>query len=122
MQFHATKVTLILPPSGCSSGIAPGAACVLSACLGLARTAYIRCIHVIFGRETTKYTVHVCGSGQHYTYKRCVINMCVGLATTICIYTVYIRNFWQGNHQIHGHIQCTYAVVANSITLGCECD
>jgi len=29
------------------------------------------------------------------------------------IYTVYIRYFWQGNHQIYGHIQCIYTVLAN---------
>jgi hypothetical protein len=35
----------------------------------------------------------------------------VGLARTI--YIVYIRYFWQGNHQIHGHIRCIYTVLAN---------
>jgi len=29
------------------------------------------------------------------------------------IYTVYIRYFWQGNHQIFGHIRCIYMVLAN---------
>jgi len=29
------------------------------------------------------------------------------------IYTVYIRCFWQGNHQIYGHIRCIYTVLAN---------
>ena len=29
------------------------------------------------------------------------------------IYTVNIRYFWQGNHQIYGHIQCIYTVLAN---------
>jgi hypothetical protein len=29
------------------------------------------------------------------------------------IYTVYIRHFWQGNHQIYGHIRCIYTVLAN---------
>ena len=29
------------------------------------------------------------------------------------IFTVYIRYFWQGNHQIYGHIRCIYAVLAN---------
>jgi len=29
------------------------------------------------------------------------------------IYTVYIRYFWQRNHQIYGHIQCIYTVLAN---------
>jgi len=31
------------------------------------------------------------------------------------IYTVYIRCFWQGNHQIYGHIRCIYTVLANPI-------
>jgi hypothetical protein len=37
------------------------------------------------------------------------------------IYTVYIQNFWQGNHQIHSHIRCIYTVLANPIfvTLAC---
>ena len=29
------------------------------------------------------------------------------------IYTVYIRYFWQGNHQIYGHLRCIYTVLAN---------
>jgi len=29
------------------------------------------------------------------------------------IYTVHIRYFRQGNHQIYGHIQCIYTVLAN---------
>jgi hypothetical protein len=27
------------------------------------------------------------------------------------IYTVYIRYFWQGNHQIYGHIRCIYIFI-----------
>jgi len=29
------------------------------------------------------------------------------------IYTVYIRYYWQGNHEIYGHIRCIYTVLAN---------
>ena len=29
------------------------------------------------------------------------------------IYTVYIRYFWQGNHQLYGHTRCIYSVLAN---------
>jgi hypothetical protein len=29
------------------------------------------------------------------------------------IYTVYIRYFWQENHQLYGHIRCKYTVLAN---------
>jgi len=25
----------------------------------------------------------------------------------------YVRCFWQGNHQIYGHIRCIYTVLAN---------
>ena len=28
-------------------------------------------------------------------------------------YTVHIRYFWQGNHQIYGHVRCIYTVMAN---------
>ena len=27
--------------------------------------------------------------------------------------TVYVRYFWQGNHQIYSHIRCIYTVLAN---------
>ena len=43
-------------------------------------------IYGIFGREITVYTV---------------------------IYGAYIRYFWQGNHQIYGHIWYIYTVLAN---------
>jgi len=40
--------------------------------------------------------------------------MCVvGQNTFIGIYGVYTV-FWQGNHQIYGHIRCIYTVLANS--------
>jgi len=28
---------------------------------------------------------------------------------------VYVRYFWQGNHQIYGHILCIYTILANSM-------
>jgi hypothetical protein len=31
------------------------------------------------------------------------------------IHKVYKQYFWQGNHQIHGHIWCKYTVLANPI-------
>jgi len=40
--------------------------------------------------------VHICRVGQNH------------------IYTMYIRYFRQGNHQIYGHIRCIYTVLANS--------
>ena len=30
---------------------------------------------------------------------------------------MYIRLFWQGNHNTHGHIRCVYTVLANPIYL-----
>jgi len=42
-------------------------------------------------------------------------SLCIELARTIYIYTVYIQCFWQGNHQIYGQIQCIYTVLANPI-------
>jgi len=38
---------------------------------------------------------HYLGNGQNHTY------------------TVYIRYFWPGNHQIYGHIRCTCTVLAS---------
>jgi len=37
--------------------------------------------------------------------------------------TIYIRYFWQGNHQIYGHIRCIFTVLANpthSLRVGCN--
>jgi hypothetical protein len=33
------------------------------------------------------------------------------------IYTVHIRYFWQGSHQIYGHIRCIYTVLPNPTRL-----
>jgi len=49
---------------------------------------YTMYIHVIFGREITKYTAMY---GLHTRY-------------------FYTRYFWQGNHRKYGHIQRTYTV------------
>jgi len=43
----------------------------------------------------------------------CMLCATIGLARTICLYTVHIRYYWQGNHQIYGHIRCIYTVLAN---------
>jgi len=40
----------------------------------------------------------------------------LGLARTIYMYGtsgVYIRYFWQGYHQIYGHVRCLYTVLAD---------
>jgi hypothetical protein len=36
------------------------------------------------------------------------------------IYTVYIWYFWQGNHQIYGHIRCLHTVLANPLSFGSD--
>ena len=56
-----------------------------SACIGLARTVYIRCIYDIFGREITKYTVIY---GVHTQFW-----------PTLCIYNVYLAGVG---------VQCTW--------------
>jgi hypothetical protein len=43
----------------------------------------------------------------------------VGLARTIYVRCRYLRYFWQGNHQIYGHIRCIHTVLANP-THGCD--
>ena len=45
-------------------------------------------------------TRHVSRVGQNHTY------------------TVYIRYFWQGSHQIYGHARCKYTVLANRTCQG----
>ena len=47
-------------------------------------------------------TTLICGVGQNH------------------IYTVYIRSFWQGNHQVYGHIRCIYTVLANPTYMQCS--
>ena len=39
--------------------------------------------------------------------------LCIGLARTIYMYTVYIRYFWLGNHQIYGVYIRIYTVLAS---------
>ena len=48
--------------------------------------------------------------------------MCVCTSTLLgwpepYIFMVYTGYFWQGNHQIYGHIRCIYMVLANPINL-----
>jgi len=64
---------------------------------------------------------HIAQNGQ--CVPRECENVCVRIVTVlyICrvgqshIYTVYIRYFWQGNHQKYGYIRCIYTVLANPI-------
>ena len=45
-----------------------GSARIIIIYKGLAKTIYIRCIYGNLGREITKYTVYIYGSGQPYIY------------------------------------------------------
>jgi hypothetical protein len=47
------------------------------------------------------------------TRRHCSLNCNICRVGQNHIYTVYIRYFWQGNHQIYGHIRCIYTVLAN---------
>jgi len=81
-------------------------------------------IYIIFGREFTMQnqqrvlSLIVASSGHHtqFTFQN---HPCLGSRWpplgiyTIYIYSVYIRYFWQGNHQIYGHIRSIYTVLAN---------
>ena len=43
-----------------------------------------------------------------WAWEVCVYDrLCPGLDRTK-IYTVYAQYFWQGNHQIYGHVRCVY--------------
>ena len=53
------------------------------------------CVCVCFTIYQWFTGAHVCRVGQNH------------------IYTVHVRYFWQGNHQIYGHIRCIYTVLAN---------
>jgi hypothetical protein len=57
---------------------------------------YYQCQHVGDSTQMETECTHMCRVGQNH------------------IYTVYIRYFWQGNHQIYGHIRCIYTVLANT--------
>ena len=37
----------------------------------------------------------------------------IGLARTICIHGVYLRYLRQEYHQIYGHVQCMYTILAS---------
>ena len=60
-------------------------------------TCLVHHTHLAFAFCSCAYNTntHVCRVNQNHTY------------------TVYIRYFWQGHHQIYGHIQCIYTVLAN---------
>ena len=57
--------------------------------------------------------VHCRSGGCEFVLElACVrLGVCVGLSR----YMVYLKSFWQGNHQIYGHIRCIYTVLANSM-------
>ena len=56
------------------------------------------------------WTVHA-----HLLCEPCMYTLCdrISRVGQNHIYTVYIRYFRRGNHQIYGHIRCIYTVLAN---------
>jgi hypothetical protein len=59
--------------------------------------------------------IHVPCTSKGTCHCRCMshAHCCMSRVGQNHIYTVYIRYFWQGNHQIYGHIRCIYTVLAN---------
>jgi hypothetical protein len=68
------------------------------------------CESVCVPAQCTLFVLYLCLNGHYVLWYAC---MCRVVQNHI--YTVYIRFVWQGNHQIHGHIQCIYTVLANPI-------
>ena len=58
------------------------------------------------------YNIQQCISHVGLTAARCV-RLHIYRVGQNHIYTVYVRYFWQENHQIYGHIRCIYTVLAN---------
>ena len=93
-----------------------------------------RCIYRALGRKAAEYMIihgvylyiyirfwPTLSSCNMYVKGQCRGNSCM----MVCrvgqnhIYTVYIRRFWQGNHQIYGRTRRVYTVLANSNGLRC---
>jgi hypothetical protein len=64
---------------------------------------HIWCIYGVFGREITECTV---------IYGVCMVCL-AGNSLNVRSYTVCVSCFWQGDHQIYGHVRCIYTVLAN---------
>jgi hypothetical protein len=65
--------------------------------------------HVLYIQANTEINPHT------HTQLLILTNECtwLGLARTIYI---YMRYFWQGNHQVYGHIRCIYGIFGREIT------
>jgi hypothetical protein len=48
-----------------------------------------------------------------------VLQSCIRSPRTVYIYTIYIRYYWHGFHQIYGHTRCIYTVLANPTSCRC---
>ena len=97
--------------------------------VGLTRTVYIYTVYdLIFGDFPAKipYKHRICMVLANPTDRLVLVQevirmtlwklsppLCVTRVGQYHIYTVYIRYFWQGKHQIYGHIRCMYTVLAN---------
>jgi len=66
------------------------------------------------GANLIKMHTHIPG-----TYTLPSLSFSVAASAPLCrvgqnhIYNIYIRDSWQKNHQIYGHIRCIYTVLAN---------
>ena len=77
-------------------------------------------IYIFLANPTHSYCVDVCTHTEHkqhlpnhpFSNLLALYIVYLGLARTIYIY-MCIRYFWQGNHQMYGHIRCKYTVLDN---------
>jgi len=69
--------------------------------------------HQTYGHIRCIYTVFLAGKSPNIRSYTVYIYGIFGREITICsvIYGVYIRYFWQGNHQTYGHIRCIFTVL-----------
>jgi len=75
--------------------------------IGLARIIYLRCIYRVGQNRiyTYIYTVYLVISKPKIPYVHCIYMVLAN--------PMHKRYFWQGNHQIYGHIRCMYTALAN---------
>jgi len=62
---------------------------------------------VLAGKRTCIHTV-IDSKTLHRSNCSVVYALFLGLASTMYIYTVYIRYIWQVHHQLYSHIRCIY--------------
>jgi hypothetical protein len=133
----ASALCLCFVPLLCASALCPQASCSEDGALCLSpQTPCVPHKHLAFPTNTLRSGLRrICRQRNvHRTPKQspvpgkvCCRGVSVVLAETDIhapymtrvgqnhIYTVYIRHFWQRNHQIYGRIRCIYTVLVNPI-------